>query len=207
MCKFADALIKLNSTEADVEVFSSVHDWFTDRLDSVPRKYLSQKNIDSLIRIVNAIPRETNLVHTDFHTQNVMIDKNENLLIIDMADVGYGNPLFDIGSTYMTMCRMPKTDPRSSKAVSGLSCENSLKVWDVVAKKYFRTDDMDLIRMYEKKCAFLSDVRMAVVLSFSIDLAEYKKYIISFIEKWKVIRHEKKYIEVLGTPFGHERQW
>lgn len=195
--KFADALITLNSIHSEDYTFNSVQDWYIEHINSISRKYLSQKDIDCLIRIIKAIPVKTNFLHTDYHTQNVMINDQQENLVIDMADVGYGNPLFDIGSTYMTMNKMPRTNKKQSMDVSGLSPENSLKVWDIVIRKYLKTDDPQKIKEFEKKCEFFSNVRMAVVLSFSIDLTEFEKRIISWLVKWNVVRNEKRYIEAM----------
>lgn len=195
--KFADILVELNNTEADTTVFESIHEWYIEQLKSIPTKFLSKKDIASLIHIVEAIPVKTTFLHTDFHTQNVMIDKNGELLLIDMADIGYGNNIFDVASSYMTLCYMPKTNKKESKSVSGLSPKNSLKFWNTFVRRYYNTNDDELISAYELRLRLLSYVRMAIVLSFSIELGTFEKYIIAFIVRTKLLRNYNKYSDIL----------
>ena len=53
--KFAEILTTLNSIEADTNLFNSVHDWYIDKLKMIPTRYLSKRNINALIHIIDAI--------------------------------------------------------------------------------------------------------------------------------------------------------
>jgi Ser/Thr protein kinase RdoA (MazF antagonist) len=45
--------------------------------------------------VIESIPDGDTFVHGDFHSKNIMVQKGEYLLI-DMGDIGYGNPAFDL---------------------------------------------------------------------------------------------------------------
>ncbi len=41
------------------------------------------------------------MIHGDYHTNNVMVQSNGELILIDMADISRGNLLFDIGGAFL----------------------------------------------------------------------------------------------------------
>ena len=46
---------------------------------------------------MDAIPESDTVVHGDFHSKNVMI-RNGELVLVDMANLTTGHPLYDLGS-------------------------------------------------------------------------------------------------------------
>ena len=45
--------------------------------------------------MIAAVPERSTMVHCDFHAGNVMYQRGE-IVVIDMADIGYGYPIFDL---------------------------------------------------------------------------------------------------------------
>lgn len=65
-------------------------------------RYFDASSIDLLLRIVDAIPHGDRLLHCDLQTKNAMLQGDE-LMLIDMGEVGYGHPLIDLGHSYSAM--------------------------------------------------------------------------------------------------------
>lgn len=65
-------------------------------------RYFDAVNIDLLLRIVSAIPQGNRLLHCDLQTKNAMMQGDE-LMLIDMGEVGYGHPLIDLGHAHSAM--------------------------------------------------------------------------------------------------------
>jgi len=70
-----------------------------------------------------------------------MINAEKELMLIDMAEITRGNPIFDLDCTYMTMVFSPKLSAKLGKSVTGLDKKQSKRVWDVMIRRYLHTDD------------------------------------------------------------------
>ena len=61
--------------------------------------YLTEDEIEALVRFIDMIPSHDGVVHGDCHVGNILVQRGE-LVLIDMADISRGHPFFDIGSEY-----------------------------------------------------------------------------------------------------------
>lgn len=66
------------------------------------RRYFPQESIDLMLNIVDAIPEANRLLHLDLQTKNAMVQDDE-LMLIDMGEVGWGHPMLDLGHAYSAM--------------------------------------------------------------------------------------------------------
>jgi uncharacterized protein (TIGR02172 family) len=84
------------------------------------RGKLSDEEIDSMKRIINAVPDADTFIHGDLHPNNIMImPESGEYELIDMGDVSYGNPIFDLAIIYTCLYTSVKVMP----------CERVLKVF------------------------------------------------------------------------------
>lgn len=92
----------IHSINAKGAGFASAKEEFLGRLDMSRERICKVsgeeacKEIESLIR---SIPDTYGIVHGDFHPDNVLVRDGE-LILIDMADVMTGHPIFDLLSLY-----------------------------------------------------------------------------------------------------------
>lgn len=61
-----------------------------------------QEAAEKLTTILKAIPKGDRLLHCDLHPRNVMLH-NGKMMVIDMGEVGYGNPIMDIAHAHALM--------------------------------------------------------------------------------------------------------
>lgn len=66
------------------------------------RRYFPQENIDLLLQILDAIPSGRSLLHLDLQAKNVML-QGEELMLIDMGEMGYGHPVLDLAHAYSAL--------------------------------------------------------------------------------------------------------
>lgn len=131
----------LHKISVDTNKFVNVCDLYKERVHRM-EKYLSKEETDKLFSVYDSLEERTALLHGDFHPKNIMY-MNDELIFIDMADVGYGHPLLDIGSTYLVMVHFGKTTPERVPHYIGLDYETSLKVWNSMLTEYFNTEDIE----------------------------------------------------------------
>ena len=94
--KYAAVMKQLHTTHVAEGALSSTKELYRSRIEGL-RAYMTDEEVDTLHRINDAIPDADTVVHGDYHPKNVMIQDGE-LVLIDMADLTTGHPLYDLGS-------------------------------------------------------------------------------------------------------------
>ena len=104
-----------------------------------------------LKKMIAAVPDRDTMVHCDFHAGNVMY-RNGEIIVIDMADIGYGHPIFDFaGGAFHARY----SDSPTRQKVHGMNQENMLRFWDTLLLFYFDVkDEADLAEIKEVFDAF-----------------------------------------------------
>ena len=128
-------LKELHSTEADKNVLSNMLTIYKERVESL-RKYYTDEEVNKIKSVYDLLPQKTTMVHGDFHAKNVML-MNDELVFIDMGDVGYGHPLQDLGGSYLGMVRIGKMSPELTERYVGISNDLCKIVWKAMTDEYF----------------------------------------------------------------------
>lgn len=95
------------------------------------RRYFSQEEIDMMLTILDSIPTGNRLLHLDLQTKNAMVQDNE-LMLIDMGEVGYGHPMLDLGHAYSAMVSLVG----DYDTIIGMPRELGLRMWDIAIDHY-----------------------------------------------------------------------
>ncbi len=136
---------------------------------------------EEVVSLVRKIPQTTGVVHGDFHPDNVVV-KDGKLILIDMADVMTGHPVFDLLGLYflrvykvrfrhIVECRMADVEDEKvrlkvrdilGKMQSNTFSEETAKVfWDHFIRAYLDTDDRKVIERVTRSIAGFSRLYMA----------------------------------------------
>lgn len=196
--QFADLLIKLNSTYADPSLYKGFKDEYRQRAICA-KKYLGEAYAKKLLDIIDAIPDGQNMIHGDYHLGNVMIDKNKNLMLIDMADISYGNGFFDIGSCYLTFPFLANGFKKKCTEVNTASPKIVLQVWDILIRKYYDIKTEEDYNLRIKQCKAFADLRIASVIGLSSSRKEWVTYILTAYVKIKILSKVEKYVELFSS--------
>lgn len=95
------------------------------------RRYFLQEEIDMMLTILDSIPTGNRLLHLDLQTKNAMVQDNE-LMLIDMGEVGYGHPMLDLGHAYSAMVSLVG----DYDTIIGMPRELGLRMWDIAIDHY-----------------------------------------------------------------------
>ena len=120
--------------------------------------YYSASEIGFLRNMVAGIPERNTVVHCDFHENNVLVSEDD-LILIDMADIGYGHPIFDLagGAFRVHASLIP-----GRQAHHGLSAQNMQSFWEAVLRFYFDTEDSEELSKIQDVCLAFGLVRSAL---------------------------------------------
>ena len=140
---------------------------------------LTDEETSGLLDMVDIIPTRNTFVHCDCHVGNVMIQDGE-LIIIDMADVGRGHPIFDIASEYYHYKLIPYSDGREIglKILFGFVPETNDytdEIWDNLIKVYFEPKNEDDYRMINLIAAAAGGLRSVVTAAKHSQLPDTQK--------------------------------
>ena len=160
--KYARTLKQLHETHVSSGALSSTKELYRSRIEGL-REYMTDEEVDTLHKINDAIPDCDTVVHGDYHPKNVMIQNGE-LVLIDMADLTTGHPLYDLGSMALTHHLPP--DPRIEN-ITDMNAGMVRQLWKLFLSNYLGTEDPNTVGLFEKKVSVVGLMKMASTMAFS----------------------------------------
>jgi len=152
---YVDVLKKIHATEASESDFPDIKKtakkWVTDIENELPEEIIGK-----LHKMIDEIPFSNTLVHGDYHTNNLMMQGDEALMI-DMDTLSIGNPVFDFASIYSAYSGFSEIDPTVIEKFLGITREKGLELLNKTFEMYF---DPDVREINIAKARVLSYIRL-----------------------------------------------
>ena len=121
--------------------------------------HIPKEQADKLHDLIEAVPKQNTLMHGDYHTNNVMVQNGEPLLI-DMDTLCMGHPIFELGSMFNAFVGYSELDHQNMMDFFGYSFETAGKFWQLALKMYLGTEDEKVIKDVEEKAMIIGYTRM-----------------------------------------------
>ena len=131
------------------------------------RRYFPQESIDLLLQILDTIPTGNRLLHLDLQVKNTMMQGDE-LMLIDMGEMGYGHPVLDLGHAYSSMVLLIGDYDKTI----GIPRELGNKVWDLAINYYFEGLPEDVIEQRKAQIDVVARIRNFSWLALSDSFPE-----------------------------------
>ena len=112
------------------------------------KKYYTKDEIIKLNEIINNIPDTNRLLHGDLHTGNILVDENDNLYLIDFAELGIGHPIFDIMAQGAVIPITVENDHDLAETYHGTSTYILDKIWCSYLMNYFDTKEISKLQKH-----------------------------------------------------------
>ena len=109
--------------------------------------------------LVEAVPKQNTLMHGDYHTNNIMVQNGEPLLI-DMDTLCMGHPVFELGSMFNAFVGYSELNHQNMIDFFGYSFEDAGRFWNMSLKMYLGTDDEALCQSVAEKAMIIGYTRM-----------------------------------------------
>ena len=122
-------------------------------------EHIPEEQGKKLCALIEAVPKQNTLMHGDYHTNNIMVQNGEPLLI-DMDTLCMGHPVFEFGSMFNAFIGFSELDHQETMNFFGYSHEAAEKFWDMSLKLYLDTDDEDVCRSVAEKAMIIGYTRM-----------------------------------------------
>ena len=137
--KYAALLKKMNTTECFNPNIPDMKAHYLRKLEKI-KDWLPKEANEKLLKMFNAIPDRRTLIHGDCHFKNIMVQKDE-LLLIDMDTLSVGHPIFEWAALYAPYCAFNEDDPGNSLRFFGIKDEDALALYNALLTRYFGKDD------------------------------------------------------------------
>ena len=120
---------------------------------------LPQDQAKKLRALIESVPKQNTLMHGDYHTNNIMVQNGEPLLI-DMDTLCMGHPIFELGSMFNAFVGYSELAPETSVTFFGYDFETAKKFWNMSLKTYIGNDDETVCKAIEEKAMVIGYTRM-----------------------------------------------
>ena len=154
---------------------------------------LSQK----CVRLIEKLPACNTLLHGDFHTNNVFLQKGEPLLI-DMDRLSCGHAIAEIADLCYFYVTLGEDEPSVIENFMGFSYQTAKQFFDFFLRHYLGTDDEAKLREVREKAELLCYVRLINKV--------YKKGVPEKSERKKIAKHIEK-IAALSEKYDSLAFW
>ena len=121
--------------------------------------HLPEDQAKKLRTLIEAVPKQNTLMHGDYHTNNIMVQNGEPLLI-DMDTLCMGHPVFELGSMFNAFIGYSELDHQVTMNFFGYTHEAAEKFWDLSLKMYLGTEDEAVCQSVAEKAMIIGYTRM-----------------------------------------------
>ena len=121
--------------------------------------HIPEQQGKKLRALIEAVPQQNTLLHGDYHTNNIMVQNGEPLLI-DMDTLCMGHPVFELGSMFNAFLGYSELDHQVTMDFYGYTHETAEKFWNMALKRYLGTEDEAVCQGVAEKAMIIGYTRM-----------------------------------------------
>ena len=155
---YIDMLKTIHATEVEDGEVPDMKETALDWANFVSA-HIPEEQGKKLRALIEAVPKRNTLMHGDYHTNNIMVQNGEPLLI-DMDTLCMGHPVFELGSMFNAFVGYSELDHQNMMEFFGYSFETAGKFWNLVLKMYLGTEDEAVCRSVADKAMTVGYTRM-----------------------------------------------
>lgn len=186
---FVDTLKLIHNTAVQPGQFPDMKTVALDWADFL-KGHIPDDQQKKLYGLISAVPDHGYMLHGDYHSNNVLVQNGEPLLI-DMDTLCVGHPVFELASTFNAYVGFGEVDPAVTQRFIKLDSKTARTVWNKLLKLYLNTDDESICRSVEEKAMLLGYTRLlrrTIRREADTDygkacIAHYKKRIAELLER------------------------
>jgi uncharacterized protein (TIGR02172 family) len=155
---FVDTLKEVHSTKVEEGALPDYKKWVLEWVDFVS-EYLNDEQAKKMHALIEGIPDSNYMIHGDYHSNNVMVQNGEPILI-DMDTLAVGHPILELGSMFNAYIGFGELDKTVVESFLGIDFETAKRFWQLSLARYLGTDDEKIINDVENKAKFIGYLRL-----------------------------------------------
>ena len=182
---FVDTIKEVHAIETEPGDLPDFKKWVLEWVDFL-ENYLDETHAQKMRVLIEGIPDSNFIIHGDYHTNNVMIQNGEPILI-DMDTLAVGYPVLELGSTFNAYVGFGELDKTSVENFLGFDADTAKRFWRLSLARYLGTDDENAIIDAENKAKVVGYMRLLRRClrrnADEITVNHYKKNLMEAIDK------------------------
>ena len=155
---FIDTIKEVHSIETQSGDLPDFKKWVLEWVDFL-ENYLDEAHANKMRNLIEGIPDSNFIIHGDYHTNNVMVQNGEPILI-DMDTLAVGHPVLELGSMYNAYVGFGELDKSGVEDFFGFDIETAKRFWRLSLARYLGTDDEKAIDDVENKAKIIGYMRL-----------------------------------------------
>ena len=155
---YIDMLKTIHATEVDDGLVPDMKETALAWADFVA-PHIPEDQAKKLRALIEAVPKRNTLMHGDYHTNNIMVQDGEPLLI-DMDTLCMGHPVFELGSMFNAFLGYSELDHQVTMNFYGYEHETAEKFWQLALEMYLGTNDAAVCQSVAEKAMIIGYTRM-----------------------------------------------
>ena len=155
---FVDTLKEIHSIEVEEGALPDFKKWVLEWVDFLS-DYLEKDKAQKMRVLIEGIPNSNYMIHGDYHSNNIMVQNGEPLLI-DMDTLAVGHPILELGSTFNAYIGFSELDKTVVESFLGINSETAHRFWNLSLARYLGTDDEKIINDVENKAKVIGYMRL-----------------------------------------------
>ena len=155
---YVDMLNSIHAIEVEDGVLPDMRETALEWADFVSA-HIPEEQGKKLRALIEAVPKRNTVLHGDYHTNNIMVQNGEPVLI-DMDTLCMGHPVFELGSMFNAFCGYSELDHQNMLDFFGYTYETAGRFWNMSLKMYLGTEDEELCRSVAEKAMIVGYTRM-----------------------------------------------
>lgn len=137
--KYAALLKQMNTTECFDPNIPNKKAEYLRKVEKI-KQFLPEKSYLKAKKLIESVPERRTLIHGDCHFKNIMVQKDE-LLLIDMDTLSVGYPIFELGALYFAYRGFNEDEPDNSIKFFGIPEKDATALYEALILRYFGKDD------------------------------------------------------------------
>lgn len=122
-------------------------------------EYLEKKAFEHLLRLIREAPEDLHLIHGDFHSNNVLVQNGEALLI-DLDTLCCGHPVFELASVFNAFVGFGEPDPGVVEGFLKMPYSLATQFFRKVLELYFGTREEETLAKNLEKIQAVGYMRL-----------------------------------------------
>ena len=155
---YIDMLRNIHATEVEDGLVPDMKETALAWADFVA-PHIPEDQAKKLRALIEAVPKRNTLMHGDYHTNNIMVQDGEPLLI-DMDTLCMGHPVFELGSMFNAFIGYSELDHQVTMNFYGYEHETAEKFWQLALEMYLGTNDAAVCQSVAEKAMIIGYTRM-----------------------------------------------
>lgn len=155
---YIDTIKEVHAIETQEGDLPDFKKWVLEWVDFL-ESYLDDAHAKKMRNLIEGIPDSNYIIHGDYHTNNVMVQNGEPILI-DMDTLAVGHPVLELGSMFNAFVGFGEVDREGSESFFGFDTETAHRFWQLSLARYLGTDDKNAIIDTENKAKVIGYMRL-----------------------------------------------